>query len=106
MNWHTKLEKRIIRKYKGKPLSKYGYDGTINGKPTEVRAVRKDHRFRIQKDVHKDLVNKKGSYLFVKGNKNKKLSAKKVSKLIGKGKWYKDRSYPHKFVYSKDIFKR
>ena len=41
MNWHTKKEKQIIRKLGGTPEKKYGYDGTIRGKPVEVRAVRK-----------------------------------------------------------------
>ena len=107
MIWHTKKEREIIKKYHGKPLIKYGYDGIIRGKPVEVRAVRKDKRFRIQKNVHQNLVRKKGSYIFVNSNgHSKKITAKTVSKKIGNGKWFKDRKYPHKFLTKDKIFKK
>ena len=104
MNWHTSQEKKIIRKYGGKPLKKYGYDGKIRGKPVEVRAVRKDKRFRIQKNVHENLVKGDGSYIFCAGKSTKRVGAKRVSRLLGRGKWFKDRGYPHKFVKKGDIF--
>ena len=104
MNWHTKQEREVIRKHGGKPLIKYGYDGVIDGKPVEVRSVRKDHRYRIQKDVHQTLVRRKGSYIFCKGNKTKKVPAKSVSRMMGKGHWYKDRDYPHRFVTDEDVW--
>jgi len=47
MRWDTKLEKEVIKRYGGQPLKKYGYDGKIRGKPVEVRAARRDNRFRI-----------------------------------------------------------
>ena len=53
MNWHTKQERRIVKKKGGTALIKYGYDGKLNGKPVEVRSVRKDSRYRIQKNTHK-----------------------------------------------------
>ena len=61
-SWHTKLEKEIIRRYGGKPLKKYGYDGVIRGRPVEVREARRDTRFRIQKNVHQTLVKNQGSW--------------------------------------------
>src|SRR3972149_4795075 len=99
MIWHTLQEKRMIRRYGGNPLQKYGYDGLINGRPVEVRAVRKDNRFRIQQNVHQVLVSRDGSYIFVNGAGNsKRVPAKKVSRQLGRGKWYRDRRYPHKFL--------
>ena len=103
-SWHTIQERRTIKRFGGKPLQKYGYDGLLHGKPVEVRSIRKDHRFRIQKNVHQVLVRKKGSYIFCGINRTKKVSASRVTKLMPKGKWYKDRKYPHKFVTKKDIF--
>ena len=105
-SWHTKQERKMIRKYGGKPLIKYGYDGLINGKPVEVRSVRKDHRYRIQKNVHQELVRKKGSYIFVKNGRSKRVKATKVSKKLGNGKWYKDRKpqYKHKFLKTEEVF--
>ena len=104
MIWHTKRERQLIKKYEGTPLIKYGYDGKIKGKPVEVRSARSDKRFRIQKNVHKNLVRKKGFYIFNQGRKSKKVSAKKVSKMLGNGRWFKDRKYPHKFLKVKDVF--
>lgn len=105
MNWHTRQERRIIKKHGGTPLIKYGYDGKVNGKPVEVRSVSKDHRYRIQQDVHKTLIKKNGSYIFVNScGSSKKVSATKVSKLLGRGKWFKDRTYPHKFLNVGEVF--
>ena len=105
MNWHTKLERKIIKKKGGVPLVKYGYDGKLRGKPCEVRAVRKDDRFRIQKNTHQELVRSGGKYIFVNSNgRSKTITAKVVSKKIGRGKWFKDRDYPHKFLKKGDVF--
>ena len=103
---HTRQERRVIKKRGGKALVKYGYDGKINGKPVEVRSCKKDKRYRIQKNTHKELIRKKGSYIFVNPvGKTKKVSASRVSKMIGRKKWYKDRDYPHKFVKKKQVFR-
>lgn len=102
---HTTEERRVIRKYGGTPLHKYGYDGRINGRPVEVRSTRKDDRYRIQKDVHRYLVSHRGCYIFVRNGRTKKVSASKVSKLMHGKHWYKDRKYPHKFVTEKQIFR-
>ena len=104
MKWHTRQERRMIRKYGGTPMQKYGYDGMINGKPVEVRSVRTDDRYRIQKDVHNDLIANNGSYIFVDNGQSKRMSARKVSQKIGRGKWYKDRTYPHKFLKVNEVF--
>ena len=104
MKWHTAQEKRTIKKYGGTPLRKYGYDGTIKGKPCEVRAVRKDKRFRIQQNVHRELVRKQGSYIFCDKSRTKRVGAKAVSGMLRPGKWHKDRKYPHKFLKKDQIF--
>ncbi len=104
-SWHTRAERRLIREFGGTPERKYGTDGTIQGRPVEVRCQRKDKRFRIQKNVHKTLVRSKGSYIFATpGHAPKRVSAKTVSKKLGRGSWHKDRKYPHKFLRRGDIF--
>jgi len=104
MNWHTSQERRVIRKHGGKPLIKFGYDGRLRGKPCEVRSARRDKRYRIQKNVHENLVSKNGYYIFVKHGKSKVMKASKVSKKIGRGRWYRDRRYPHKFLKVSNVF--
>ncbi len=106
MIWHTRNERRVIRKAGGTPLVKYGYDGLLRGKPIEVREARKDTRFRIQKNTHRALVRGEGSYIFKAGQKTKRISARRVSELLGRGRWYHDRkpAYSHKFLRKKQIF--
>lgn len=105
--WHTRVEKRVIRQNGGVPLQKYGYDGRLNGRPVEVRAVRRDNRYRIQKNVHAQLVRQKGCYIFVdKRGQQKRVSAKDLSKKMGRGNWFKDRQYPHRFVTTKQVFSK
>jgi len=105
MIWHTKQERKVIKEHGGTPLKKYGYDGKINGKPVEVRTVKKDHRYRIQKNVHRHLIDNDGGYIFVnKRGKSKRVSAHKVSSILGRGNWFKDRKYPHRFLDIDDIF--
>ena len=99
MNWHTDKERKLIKKFGGTPLIKYGFDGKINGKPVEVRCCRKDKRFRIQKNVHEVLLKKRGYYIFdAPGHRPVRMTAYKVDKLLSGKKWFKDRTYPHKFI--------
>lgn len=102
--WHTRNERAAIKRRGGRPLRKYGYDGTIRGRPCEVREARKDTRFRIQRNTHQALVRRGGSYILKSGKKTRRVSAKRVSKLIGRGIWFKDRSYPHKFLRKSQVF--
>lgn len=106
MRWDTKIEKKLIKMLGGTPRQSYGHDGIIRGRPVEVRSVKKDDRFRIQKDVHKHLVKNEGSYIFCDANtmRVKKILAKKVSKLLSRDPWLKDRKYPHKFLKKKEVF--
>jgi len=49
-------------------------------------------------------VNKKGHYIFdAPGKKAVMLGHKAVSSKLGRGEWFKDRSYPHKFLTVGDI---
>ena len=105
MKWHKRKEINVIKRYGGKPLRKIGYDGRLHGKAVEVKAARKDNRFRIGKKTHLHLVRKKGSYIFCGNGRTKRVSASRVTKLMPKGEWYKDRKYPHKFVTKKDIWR-
>ncbi len=105
MLWHTRIEQKVIKKYGGKPLVKQGYDGMLKGKPVEVRAVKKDNRYRIQQDVHRHLIANDGKYIFVnKHGQSKMIPAKAVSRKLDNGKWFKDRKYPHKFLGVEDVF--
>ena len=103
MIWHTQQEKRILKVLGAKTHSQ-GYDGLLHGKPIEIRSTRKDKRYRIQKNVHRHLVANQGSYIFVDNGKTKKVSAKRVSKMLGRGNWYKDRNYPHRFLKKEKVF--
>ena len=85
--WQTKLEKDIIIKRGGKPLTKKGYDGMLNGKAVEVSSLKSPKRqpkFKIDKPQHDEMMKLKGNYIFidVKANKHKVISAKKVQKLM------------------------
>ena len=104
MNWHTRQERETIKRMGGRPLIKYGTDGLLNGRPVEVRSCRKDNRYRIQEDVHRRLVGQHGSYILCAGGRTKRVSARRVSRLLGRGKWFKDRSYPHKFLKKSQVF--
>jgi hypothetical protein len=107
-SWHTRLEKDLIKEFGGTPHTSYGVDGELaDGTPVEVRVSKNDDRFRIGKSVHKELVRKDGAYLFDDVTDNqpaRKVSAGEESDLIGRGKWFKDRDWPHKFVDREDIF--
>jgi len=103
---HSGQERRVIRRRGGRPLRKYGYDGRLHGRPVEVRSVRKDDRYRIQRNTHREMVRKHGSYIFVdRSERTRRIPARQVSRMVGQGQWFKDRSYPHKFVRRRQVFK-
>ena len=101
---HTEEERRVIRRYGGTPLREYGTDGILLSHPVEVRSIRKDDRYRIQQDVHRNLVRNDGSYIFVNDGRSKVMLAEDASKLMGRGPWYKDWKYPHKFLKEGDVW--
>lgn len=101
---HTAQERRVIRKHGGIPKRKYGTDGTLRGRPVEVRSIRKDDRYRIQQNIHRTLVRRDGRYIFVRGVRSKVVPARRVSRLLRRGPWFRDRKYPHKFLAEEDIW--
>lgn len=107
-SWHTELEKDLIRDFGGEWEQSFGVDGHLaDGDPVEVRVAKNDDRFRIGKDVHNELLDEGGSYIFDDVTDNqppKEVSARKVDRMIDGGGWFEDRGYPHRFVDVDDIF--
>lgn len=106
--WHTRQEKRIISRRGGTPLKQYGVDGVIRNKPVEIRSIQSpiENRYRIMQSTHKELIRRKGFYIFVLRGREKKVSAKRISQILKmkKRNWYHDRNYPHTFIYVKEVF--
>lgn len=97
-------ERRMIRHYGGNPDKRRGADGSRRNRPLEVKSARKDHRYRINQGPHRNLVRNGGQYIFVSGGRSKVVSARKVSKLLGRGSWHKDRRYPHRFLDKSEVW--
>jgi hypothetical protein len=107
MDWHTKLEKELIVEFGGEPTESYGADGMIDGEPVEVRAAKKDDRFRVNRDTHAELVEGDGSYIFddvLDGEPAVEVEADEVDEMIDEGEWHSDRGYEHKFLAVDEIF--
>jgi hypothetical protein len=103
--WPIDRERELVKKFGGTPVRKYTHDGEINGRPIEVKAVRVDHRFRIGKKAHHMLLSRGGVYIFdAPGYQPKKLTARQVDSMLPPGKWYQDRTYPHKFILVREVF--
>jgi len=103
--WQGTQEDRVIKRHGGNPSVRMGADGSRNGRPLEVKSVKKDDRYRINQDNHRAMVRKDGTYIFVdEHGHTREVSARAVSTMIGGGPWYKDRTYPHKFVGEEQVF--
>lgn len=105
-DWHTKLEKKLIRSFGGTPTKSYGADGRLNGAPVEVRAAKKEDRFRLNRDTHQELVRNDGTYIFDDvgdGLPPRQVEADRVDDMLG-GSWHSDRGYEHQFVEVDEIF--
>lgn len=107
-SWHTQKERELIELFGGEWEQSYGPDGTIGGRPVEVRVAKKDTRFRLRRDVHEELLEEGGSYIFddvTDGLPPEQVSAEEVDDLLGAGDWSDDRGkYDHKFISVDDIF--
>jgi hypothetical protein len=107
-SWHTEMEKRLIEARGGEWHQQYGVDGELaDGSPVEVRVADEDNRFRLGKDVHRELVSKEGSYIFdVKGDGQpaREVPASEVSDMLGRGNWFDDRGYKRRFLDTGEIF--
>ena len=100
-DWHTKLEKELVREFGGEPRESYGPDGTMpDGDPVEVRVAKSEERFRLNRDTHQELVAEDGSYIFDDVTDNqppREVSAERVDDRLGDD-WHSDRGYMHQFV--------
>lgn len=106
-SWHTKKERDLIESRGGTWKNQYGVDGSIDGRPVEVRVAKKDSRFRIGRDVHEELVDEGGSYIFDvvgDGKPSKEVPASEVQEMTHGDPWYDDRDYPHRFINTDEIF--
>lgn len=100
MDWHTQLEKELIREFGGTPTESFGADGMLGGEPVEVRAAKKEDRFRLNRDTHETLLDDGGSYIFDDVTDNqppRQVEAERVDDLLGDD-WFSDRGYEHQFV--------
>jgi len=105
-DWHTKLEKELIRERGGEPTESYGPDGVINGDPVEVRLAKTEDRFRVNHDTHDQLLEDDGTYIFddVEDNQPpREISADAIDDRL-EDDWYSDRGYEHQFVDVDEIF--
>lgn len=107
MDWHTKLEKDLIEQFGGTPTDSYGADGILDGAPVEVRAAKKEDRFRLNRDTHEELLEGDGSYIFddvLDGSPPAEVEADEVDDLLDDPDWYSDRGYEHTFLTVSEIF--
>lgn len=104
-SWHSSLERELIERFGGEPKRQYGVDGEIDGRPVEVRAARKDDRYRLGREVHRELVEENGSYIFHDDERGvRRVPAREVDERLDRGEWYEDRGYPHKFTTVDEVF--
>ena len=104
-SWHTKNEHAIIKAMNAKRQGK-GVDGLDSQNiPFEVRESKKTPKFRLQKNVHEELVKRGGYYIFKQGENMLKIDAKDVTPLLKPGKWSFDRKpeYAYKFLACEKI---
>lgn len=105
-DWHTEMEKSLIEQFGGEPTESFGADGTIRGKPTEVRLAKEEDRFRLNQDTHQQLMQNDGSYIFDDvddGLPPKQVSAETVDDDL-EDDWHSDRGYMHQFLDVDEIF--
>jgi hypothetical protein len=87
---HTAMEKELIKQFGGEPTESFGADGSIMGKPTEVRLAKEEDRFRLNQDTHETLVEQDGSYIFddisdnqppkqIKSRRNRRAAARRLA---------------------------
>ena len=102
-SFHTKNENKIIKILNATKRGRGADAIDPTGRPFEVRESKKTPKFRLQKDVHEHLVKNKGYYILKRGKDVLKIDADEVTKLLKKGAWNKDRYYPYKYLYCKDV---
>ena len=106
MSWFHKAEKAGLRSVgaKRRARRKPFADGTTRGgRPVEVKAARSAGRFRVGQKAHARMVATGGLYVFKRGNRTKRLTARRVSRALPRGAWFKDRTYPHKIISARRV---
>ena len=105
-DWHTDMEKSLIKQFGGEPSESFGTDGMISGEPVEVRLAKKEDRFRLNKDTHETLLAKGGTYIFddVQDNQPpRQVGADEIDDRLGED-WHSDRGYMHQFIEVDNLF--
>lgn len=105
---YLNVERRAVRMAGGhvnKQLN--GPDGRsiLFNKPIEVKYASKDHRFRVNRIDHEQMLRENGTYIFIHGNSKRQMSAQQANSLLAYG-WLHDRhpNYDHSFIFVKDVF--
>jgi len=105
--WFLKVQQSVVRNAGGTPnLRSKGADGTDwLGRPVEVKSIKQDSRFRINQRDHKQMVREGGTYVFVNAKTGQRttLTAAQVSATLGRGGWYQDRTYSHRFITRQQV---
>jgi hypothetical protein len=76
-----------------------------DGDPVEVRAAKKEDRFRVNRDTHETLVEEDGTYIFddvTDALPPVEVPADEVDDDLNG--WHSDRGYEHAFVNVDEIF--
>jgi hypothetical protein len=106
-DWHTKLEKKLIKQRGGRPTESFGPDGVgLDGDPVEVRLAKTEDRFRLNKQTHETLLEEDGSYIFddvTDTQPPREVEADRVDEKLGSEGWHSDRGYMHTFLNVDDI---
>jgi len=105
-DWHTDMEKSLIKQFGGEPSETFGADGMIDGDPTEVRLAKEEDRFRLNKDTHETLLAEDGTYIFddVRDDQPpRQVEADEIDDRLGED-WHSDRGYMHQFVQVDNLF--
>jgi len=105
-DWHTDMEKSLIKQFGGEPSETFGADGMIDGDPTEVRLAKEEDRFRLNKDTHETLLSEDGTYIFddVRDDQPpRQVEADEIDDRLGED-WHSDRGYMHQFVQVDNLF--
>lgn len=108
------IERSAVRSIGGTPNTRLnGPDGHTNGfvqHPIEIKEATIDHRYRISKKNHEQMLRQQGIYIFVAPNgARKQMSAQQANSLI-KYNWLSDQrktrgtDYLHSFIMVSDVF--
>jgi len=99
------LEKELIEEFGGTPTESYGPDGVLDGDPVEVRAAKKEDRFRVNCGTHDTLLEEGGSYIFDDVSDNQPPTEVQASGIDDDlTDCFSDRGYEHAFLDVDNVF--